>query len=573
MESDFYSILGVDSTVQQEEIEARYNFLVRAFHPDRFRTNSPYITAQAEAAAKAVNEAYQTLSKPESRERYDRKRLKGATSDNALRDQLSKAQARIETLETQLKEAKRKAASSTTSKQTTAKETELANENAELKRRVKFLSTERNEFERQLDTSNASVQRLSLENDELKKRVKTQTDRSNKLVSDLAEQTINHRKQNDEWALEKAQVQQQLDAFHASIQRLTTENIGYRNKVQSLEEELTQSNRAALLEQTQLRNEVAAAIQQLAQLNAEREDWQSQLNLLRTDTKQLTAEKERLRVQLEASRSSARQLASEYEALNTDHVRLRVCWEEAQQKSHTRLTLRQRWGTLTLPNLLILAIGLLLLAILFMGIYQITGKSSNKELTAPIAVQTDSTTANTSLPTDVSTPLTSSTVNAARVIVEATLQPTATFTSLPTPSPSPTPMPTSTPTPAPTPTITPFTYPTIAYNYDTRRGEGWEQYKDAVVGLPVHWTGIITHMAWFGGDVSVDVGQNNGWRDVTLELGDSEKRKLLNVGDKVTFTALIKNVGYSFGLETRLSNVLILEVVTPTPTPVIKTDN
>lgn len=134
-------------------------------------------------------------------------------------------------------------------------------------------------------------------------------------------------------------------------------------------------------------------------------------------------------------------------------------------------------------------------------------------------------------------------------------------------------MPTSTPTPCPTPTATLFTYPTIAYNDDTRRGEGWEDYKRSILGLPILWTGTITHLPWFGEDVSVDVGQNNGWRDVTLELADSQQRELLAIGNAVTFRAVLESVEYSFGLETRLSEVEILEVSTPTPTPTTKADD
>jgi curved DNA-binding protein len=63
---DFYEMLGVARTASQEEIQRAYRKLARRFHPDINKD------PDAEDRFKEINEAYQVLSDPESRARYDR---------------------------------------------------------------------------------------------------------------------------------------------------------------------------------------------------------------------------------------------------------------------------------------------------------------------------------------------------------------------------------------------------------------------------------------------------------------------------------------------------------------------
>jgi len=63
---DYYGILGVSKTASPEEIKQAFRKLARKFHPDVNPNNK-----QAEARFKEVNEAYEVLSDPDKRKKYD----------------------------------------------------------------------------------------------------------------------------------------------------------------------------------------------------------------------------------------------------------------------------------------------------------------------------------------------------------------------------------------------------------------------------------------------------------------------------------------------------------------------
>lgn len=63
---DYYKILGVDRNVPQEEVQAAYRKRVKKFHPD-LHPEDP----KAKAKFQALNEAYQVISEPEKRRKYD----------------------------------------------------------------------------------------------------------------------------------------------------------------------------------------------------------------------------------------------------------------------------------------------------------------------------------------------------------------------------------------------------------------------------------------------------------------------------------------------------------------------
>ncbi|MEA3344732.1 MAG: J domain-containing protein [Chloroflexota bacterium] len=62
---DYYKILGVDRNADEGEIKRAYRRLARKYHPD---VND---SAGAEERFKEINEAYQVLSDPEKRRKYD----------------------------------------------------------------------------------------------------------------------------------------------------------------------------------------------------------------------------------------------------------------------------------------------------------------------------------------------------------------------------------------------------------------------------------------------------------------------------------------------------------------------
>jgi curved DNA-binding protein CbpA len=66
---DLYTILGVHRSATAAQIKERFRFLSHAYHPDKFAADAHRRTAEEQFMR--VNEAYQVLSDPVARARYD----------------------------------------------------------------------------------------------------------------------------------------------------------------------------------------------------------------------------------------------------------------------------------------------------------------------------------------------------------------------------------------------------------------------------------------------------------------------------------------------------------------------
>lgn len=68
---DLYSILGVGQDASEQEIKSAYRKAALKYHPDRHTNKSDAEKAEAEAMFKNIGEAYEILSNPEKKARYD----------------------------------------------------------------------------------------------------------------------------------------------------------------------------------------------------------------------------------------------------------------------------------------------------------------------------------------------------------------------------------------------------------------------------------------------------------------------------------------------------------------------
>ncbi len=68
--TNYYAILELSSTATEAEIKRAWHEHMQVWHPDRF-VHSPTLHRKAEARTQLINQAYQILSDPAARTRYD----------------------------------------------------------------------------------------------------------------------------------------------------------------------------------------------------------------------------------------------------------------------------------------------------------------------------------------------------------------------------------------------------------------------------------------------------------------------------------------------------------------------
>jgi DnaJ-class molecular chaperone len=73
---DYYSILGVASSVDDVVLAAVYRALLKKYHPDVFSGSN----VEAELRTKEIIEAYEILSNADSRRAYDKARKSGGSN-------------------------------------------------------------------------------------------------------------------------------------------------------------------------------------------------------------------------------------------------------------------------------------------------------------------------------------------------------------------------------------------------------------------------------------------------------------------------------------------------------------
>ena len=81
---NYYTLLELLPTATEDEIKKSWHEQIQVWHPDRFG-HAPTLHRKAEARTQLINQAYQTLSDPIARARYDAKNQSSASHKPSVR--------------------------------------------------------------------------------------------------------------------------------------------------------------------------------------------------------------------------------------------------------------------------------------------------------------------------------------------------------------------------------------------------------------------------------------------------------------------------------------------------------
>ena len=77
----YYEALGVEQTASADEIRRAFRSLALDFHPDKFEGEA---RVRAERSFQAITEAFNVLSRPNLREKYDKDQSQGKASAGSM---------------------------------------------------------------------------------------------------------------------------------------------------------------------------------------------------------------------------------------------------------------------------------------------------------------------------------------------------------------------------------------------------------------------------------------------------------------------------------------------------------
>jgi len=89
MKKNFYKILETEKSATTEEIRKAYKKLALKWHPDKWADKSKKEQEEAEEEFKIISNAYEILSSPEERKKYDEKE-KQSNNQREFRQKTSK---------------------------------------------------------------------------------------------------------------------------------------------------------------------------------------------------------------------------------------------------------------------------------------------------------------------------------------------------------------------------------------------------------------------------------------------------------------------------------------------------
>lgn len=166
---NYYKILGIESEATEQEIKKAYRKLASKWHPDKYNYNPQASPAnsveEANAKFKEISVAYEILSDPDKRKRYDRNENVSFTTSFSYSD---KYYENIEKIRKEAEEQKR----------------EFEKWKKEQKEREERDRREREEFEKEQKTEREEIERNIEEIQKEREEIQKELDELNKITAE-----------------------------------------------------------------------------------------------------------------------------------------------------------------------------------------------------------------------------------------------------------------------------------------------------------------------------------------------------------------------------------------------------